>query len=644
MSLSRRAAKKLLANPLVAKVAARATMHQIATYERRLPQLWSVYARIPDAGNGVRIASGEHSRMLLSYYAYLSDHVATYPLQPLISVVMPVYRPDPKFLREALASVAVQTYASWELCIADDDSQDPASSAVLEEFRQRFPDRVRLRLMSDNEGISGASNAALELATGDYVALLDHDDRLYPNALSEVVRHINEVVARGSKQPQILYSDERVIGEHGEPLNDPFYKPDWSPLMHLSVNYTTHLSIYDTALLRKIGGFRAGFEGSQDHDLMLRAVEASSAPVEHVPAVLYQWRAHETSTAKSLDAKPHAAIAGVKAVTEACQRRGHPAHVEFEPATGHYRVDFEIPSPRPLVSIVIPTRNGSAMLETCLSSIVSKTTYSPYELVLVDNGSDEIRALELLERLEVTGGAKVIRDGDYFNFGRLCNVGAAAANGEFIVLLNNDTEVITPTWLEAMVGLAQLPDCGAVGAKLLYEDGHVQHAGVVGLGDVIAGHAGRHRPADDSMYVHLLNTVHEAIAVTAACLCIRKSTYEGVGGLDDRWVPNAYGDVDLGLRLREVGYFNVYTPYACLYHLESPSRKLNIEAFERRYMRRRWGHELLTDPYVNPNLIRSELYGIDHRFPQPEVPASLFDSLLAMQGDERLHKLGVEGK
>lgn len=624
MSLSRRMAKRLLSNPTVGRVTARAAMHQINAYERRLPFLWTLYAKIPEASAGNRSKGGEQERLLMSYYGFLRDHVPTLPVTPTISVVVPVYRTPPAFLEEALESVAAQVYKKWELCIADDHSQDPAVDRVIDGFRRRFPDRVHVKVLPSNEGISGASNAALELATGDYVALLDHDDRLYPNALAEVVRHIN----LAAQEPDILYSDERVIGEHGQALNDPFMKPDWSPQMHLSVNYTTHLSVYRRELLERIGGFRKGFEGSQDHDLMLRAVEATTTPVVHIPAVLYQWRAHEQSTAQSLEAKPHATIAGVKAVTEACERRGHPATVQFEPKTGHYRVDYRIPDPQPLVSIVIPTRNAVSLLRQCIESVRLKSTYSNYEFVIVDNGSDDPAALAYLRELSDTGAARVVSSNGYFNFARLCNTGVSHAEGEYVVLLNNDTEVITGDWLEAMVGLAQLPGTGAVGAKLLYEDGHVQHAGVVGLGDVIAGHSGRHRSADDPMYIHLINTVHEAIAVTGACLCVKKTTYQQAGGLDEQWVPNAYGDVDLCLRLRERGLVSLYTPYAQLLHLESPSRRLNVEAFERQYMRQRWGNELLNDPYVNPNLVRGESYTIDHRFPQAEVPAAFFNHLL----------------
>lgn len=629
MSRSRRIVKRALTNPVVGRVAEKVTRRQIAAYERRLPLLWNLYAHIPEAtrthGGGQR----DRQRTLAGYYSFLSAHVRTLPYQPRISVLVPVFRPDPEYLRQALQSVVIQTYENWELCVSDDHSQTPAITEVLDEFAHRLGKRIRVTALPSNRGIAAASNAALRLATGEYAALLDHDDRLYPNALGEVVRHINRVIHSGKPQPEFLYSDERVIGEHGELLYDPFMKPDWSPFMHLSVNYTTHLSVYSTELLRRIGGFREGFDGSQDHDLALRVSESVRTPVEHIPLVLYQWRAHQASTAHSLDAKPEAAHAGVRAVSEACRRRGHPADVDFDPRTGHYQLRFHLPKPPPLVSIVIPTRNEVRLLRRCVESIRSKTTYGNVEILLVDNGSDEPEACQLLDALARVDNVRVIRDEHYFNFARLCNDGVREAAGDFVVLLNNDTEVLTPDWLSSMVGLAQWPQVGAVGAKLLYEDRHVQHAGIVGLGDVVAGHAGRGRTSDDPMYAHLINTVHDALGVTGACLMVARDKYWEVGGLDEQWVPNAYGDVDLCLRLRGAGYSNVYTPGAVLLHVESPSRKANIETFERVHMRHSWGSELLTDPFLNPNLLRSEAFTIDHRFLLPEVPGSVFSAFLA---------------
>lgn len=622
----RHAGKRVLSNPTAGRIAARVTRHQIESYERRLPRLWRLYARIPATRGDSWAEAGQQERVLRSYYTFLTDHVETLAYRPVISVAVPIYNTPPEFLSEMLASVRAQSYANWELCIADDCSTDTRVAEILRTFQVEEPDRVKLTFRDTNSGIAATSNEALMLATGDYVALLDHDDRLYPNALAEVVRAINLRLKGGHARPDILYSDERVIGENGELTDDAFFKPDWSPLLHLSVNYTTHLTVYRRGILDRLGGFRLGYDGAQDHDLMLRATELAG-DVVHIPHVLYQWRAHRGSTAQSLDAKPLASQAGVRAVTDACARRGTPATVQFETRTGHYRVQYEITDPAPLVSIVIPTHDSAEVLRSCVESIRSKTTYPRYELILVDNRSTQSAAVDYLQHLEQEG-VRVLRDDRYFNFARLCNQGVAAAKGEIVVLLNNDTTVVSPGWLEAMASLVQLESVGAVGAKLLYPDGKVQHAGVVGLADVIAGHAGKGRPSDDPMYIHMVSTVHEVLAVTAACLMIRKEVFDEAGGLDEYWVPNAYGDVDACLRLRDLGYSNIYTPYAVLIHHESKTRGKNLEAFERIYMRRRWGAQLLNDPYLNPNLSRSEGYDLDRRFLLSEVPASVFSRLM----------------
>lgn len=619
--------KRVLSNPTAGRVAARMTRRQIEVYERRLPRLWRLYARIPASSMQNWRQGGHQDRLLHSYYSFLAHHVPTLPYQPSISIVVPVYNTRPEFLAQMLESVRLQTYSNWQLCLVDDASTQPHVRDALEAARRADPDRVLVAFSETNAGIAGASNAAIAMATGDFVALVDHDDRLYPNALAEVVRAINLRLADDGRIPDVLYSDERVIGECGELINEAFFKPDWSPLLHLAVNYTTHLSVYRREILEQVGGFRLGFDGAQDHDLMLRVTEQTDV-VEHIPHVLYQWRAHSESTAQSLESKPFAAQAGERAVREACARRGTPARVEFEPGTGHYRVDFDLPETPPKVSIVIPTHEAPDVLRACIESIRELTTYPDYELVLVDHRSSEPAALAYLELLKEQG-ATVLRDEGYFNFGRLCNEGVAAAAGEIVVLLNNDTTVVSPGWLQAMVSLAQIEHVGAVGAKLLYPDGTVQHGGIVGLADVIAGHAGKGRTSDDTVYIHMLNTVHEVLGVTAACLAVRKDVYQKTGGLDEGWVPNAYGDVDLCLRLREHGYTNVYTPYAVLTHHESKTRGLNIEAFERIYMRRRWALQLLNDPYLNPNLSRSEAYDLDRRFVLSEVPPSSFEGLLA---------------
>ena len=567
----------------------------------------------------------DERRMLLRYYRFLGDHVATLPLQPRISILLPVYRPDPDHLREALASVALQVYPEWELCITDDDSRTPLVTDILESFAQRFPGRVTVLVNDHNQHISGASNRCLEAATGEYVALLDQDDRLYPNSLSEVVRTINRVAAENGAPPQVMYSDERVVGPDGQHIADTFHKPDWSPFLHLGVNYTTHLAVYRRDLLTRIGGFRRGLEGAQDHDLMMRAAEVATTPVTAIPLTLYQWRSHPASTAGDDDPKPYAWDAGLRAVTEACERRGRPAAVSVDPATNHYRMSFRLPSPPPRVSIVIPNRDAPALIRSCVTSIRALSTYPDVEIVIVDNGSTDPRTSAFYDELVRNDpDTRVIHDPGYFNFARLNNAGVAAASGDYVILLNNDTEVMTPDWIEQLVMLAQFDEVGAVGTKLLYPDGSVQHGGIVGIASRIADHAGWFTGPDDHLYIDMVDTVHESIAVTAAALMIRRSLYQKVEGLDEVNVPNGYGDVDLCLRLRELGLTNVYTPYAALVHHESATRSRNIEVWELQYMRRRWPQELLNDPYLNPNLNRSGQYSPDPTIAQPDISARLF--------------------
>lgn len=533
------------------------------------------------------------------YFDHLRALVASFPYQPKISVLVPVYKPDPQFFEQCLRSVEQQIYENWELCIVDDQSNDSRLTAIIDEVRRRHPNKVKFGSNQVNSHISVTSNHCLDLATGDYVALLDHDDRLYPNALAEIVRYI---LLRN--EPEILYSDERTIDAQGEKLHQAYYKPDWSPFMHLSVNYTTHLSVYRTQLIRDIGGFRQGFEGSQDHDLMLRAVEATSKPIVHVPFCLYQWRAHAASTASTVAAKPYAAIAGEKAVGEALARRNRPAKVEYEPHTYHYRLKFELPKPPPLVSIVIPSCDKVDFLRACLESIESKTSYENWEIIISDNGSKETATHDLYKewRGKLSGRFRTLVQPRPFNFAKQINDGVRAASGEFVLLLNNDTEIVTPEWMEEMLQLAQFPEVGAVGAKLLFDDDTVQHAGVITIPLEIAVHIGFERPANDNLYCNVLNTLHECVAVTAACLLISKEKFQRLGGLNEALLPNGYGDLDFCLRLREQGFSNLFTPYARLIHHESKTRGKTIENFEIFYLRERWANSLLRDPYLNHNL------------------------------------------
>ena len=560
-----------------------------------------------------------------NYYRDVTIRARSLPYQPKISIILPVYRVDPAIFRETLASVAMQCYANWELCVVDDASGVSELQRMVREFAANHPGQVKFATNPKNVHISATSNRCIEMATGDYLALLDHDDRLTPNALAEMLRYINL-----NGDPDILYSDERVIESDGKATFLVFCKPGWSPFLHLACNYTTHLTLYRTQLIREIGGFRIGFEGSQDHDLMMRAVEATDRPIVHVPFCLYQWRAVETSTAKSADSKPYAAIAGVKAVTEACRRRGRPADVEWEPEMFHYRVRFELPAELPLVSILIPTKDQGESLQSCLESIFTSSTYPNFEVVLLDNASTQTVALDVMRQFQSDYPEQLCierLDGP-FNFARLNNHGANIARGEYLVLLNNDTVVRTPGWIEEMLRIAQFSEVAAVGCKLLYPSGEIQHAGLELQDRKIANHSFKQLPESTTAYNNITKTVHEVSAITGACLMIAQEKYHEVGGMDEVFLPNGYGDVDFCLRLSQLGYEHVYTPYATLIHEESRSRGRATETFERHYMIRKWGQQLMNDPYLNFNLKRDMSFGIDEGFPYVDPTGKDFQDLM----------------
>lgn len=567
-----------------------------------------VYNRIPLVRSGPR---GELDDAKSRYYSHLSYVCSLMPVQPLISIIVPIYNVPEEFLTECLESVAVQTYEKWELCLVDDCSNGEHIKKVVQEFSLRFPDQVHFSINGENSHISVTSNNALAMAKGEYVALLDHDDLLTPNALGEMVRYINL-----NNAPDILYSDERTVDAHGLALNEPFLKPDWSPLLHASVNYTTHLTLYKRQLVMDVGAFRVGFEGSQDHDLMLRCSEVTKKPIVHVPFVLYKWRAHPQSTAYSLSAKPYAAQAGERAVEEHFKRRGRPASVSWEAETGHYRIKFTLPENKPLVSVLIPTKDASQLLEKCLESIEEKSSWTNLELIILDNNSREKETFDLFEswKRKIGDRLKIIRCDFPFNFAKMNNLGAEAASGDYLILLNNDTEVVSPNWIEEMLMIAQWPEIGAVGAKLLYPSGNIQHAGILLADRSIAMHAALAQPEKTKMYIDMANTVHEVSAVTGACLMIAKEKFFRAGGLDELWVPNGFGDVDFAIKLRSLGLSNVFTPYALLIHHESPSRKANIENFEHFYLMQKYGSALLNDPYFHPAFHRHPHYQRNEHF------------------------------
>jgi len=541
--------------------------------------------RTPEELAAMRAASGQFSR------------------QPVVSFITPVYNTPEPFLRAMIDSVIAQAYPRWELCIADDASTAAHVRRVLEEYRGRDP-RIKVAWRETNGHISAASNTALEAATGDFVALLDHDDTLAPDALYWVVKEVND-----HPDAALIYSDEDKLDFNGARAN-AYFKCDWNYDLFLSHNLITHLGVYRAGIVRDIGGFRTGFEGAQDYDLAARFIERiRPSQIRHIPRVLYHWRMLPGSTAVGAGEKDYAAERARLAVEEHLARTGVAGTVETVPVAVQ-RVRYALPEPHALASIIIPTRNGEKLVRQCIESVREKTTYQPYEILLVDNGSDDRGALAYFERLAAEGKARVLRDPLPFNFSRINNGAARQARGDFLVFLNNDIEVISPDWLTELVSHAQRPEVGAVGARLWYPDDTIQHAGLV-LVAGLAGHAHLGKKRGDNGYFSRAALIQSLSAVTAACLCVRRDVFEEVGGFDET-LAVAFNDVDLCLKIQAAGYRNVYTPYAELYHHESASRgyedtpeKMQRFQKEADMLRERWMPVLMNDPYYNPNLTLS---------------------------------------
>ena len=524
------------------------------------------------------------------------------------SVVTPLFNTPESFLREMIESVIAQTYPNWELCLADgSDDEHAYVQQVCMEYSGK-DERVRYRKLEENKGIAGNSNEAIDMATGDYISLLDHDDLLHPAALHDVA----EVIC--STDADIVYTDETTYHyDRTEKVYIIHFKPDYAPDTLRANNYMCHFTSFRRSLLETCGAFRSGYDGSQDHDLFLRLTHEAKR-IEHIPEVLYLWRAHSQSAAESEGNKPYATIAGIKAVTDHLASLGIEAHVEtVKGLPTIYRVSYPLPSPEPLVSIIIPNCDHVSDLRTCVTSIREKTTYTNYEIVIVENNSVEQKTFEYYQDLSrEADNIKVITwPGKGFNWSTLNNYAVAeAAAGDYLLLLNNDIEVITPNWIEEMLMYAQRPDVGAVGAMLYYPDDTIQHAGVIlGLAGV-AGHAFHHRSRGDVGYFGRTCYAQNLSAVTGACMMIPKTVWDEVGGIDEEFAVN-YNDIDLCVRIREAGYLIVWTPFAELYHYESKSRgdndatpeKYAQAKRERQLFRDRW-HDVLErgDPYYNPNL------------------------------------------
>jgi GT2 family glycosyltransferase len=518
--------------------------------------------------------------------------LSTFAYQPWVSIVMPVYNTEEIWLGKALESVHRQIYPNWELCVCDDGSSNPRVQEVIKAW-QKKDSRIKAYFSLQNKGIAAASNHALDLATGEFVGFLDHDDELSPEAIFAVVRLLNTNPAL-----DLLYTDEDKIDLGGQRM-EPFFKPDWSPHLFLSMNYLSHFTVIRRKLITQVGGFRAGFEGSQDYDLFLRVVEKTNS-IGHIPRPVYSWRKTPLSTSSSrVGVKPYAHETGKKALQEALQRRQAEGEVvdTENGAPCRYRVRYRIRG-EPRVSIIIPTKDKLDLLRRCLQSIEEKTRYRNYEILVIDNQSEKPETLEFLSALPY----KVLRFLEPFNYSRINNFGVRYAAGEYLLFLNNDTQIITDEWLTALLELAQHPEVGAVGAKLLYPDGTIQHAGeILGPGGV-AAHAFWYLPGDCPGYFDFANVMRNCSAVTAACMMMRKSIFAEVGGFDEN-ITVAFNDVDLCLRVREKGYLIVYTPYARAYHHESATRGRSHPLSDEEYFRKRWGQVIdRGDPYYSPHL------------------------------------------
>ena len=544
---------------------------------------------------------------------------------PLISIVVPVYRTPEIYLREMMESVMEQTYGNWELCLADASPRgeqlrqdlkkikgrktrdavmkipdgDTELTSVIREYQLK-DSRIRYEILKENKSIAENSNAAMEMATGDFVGLLDHDDTLEPNALYEVARKICE-----DDRVDVVYTDEDKINSKGTKHLTPNMKPDFNLDLLRSNNYICHLFVVRRILMEKVGGFRKEFDGAQDYDFILRCTEEAEK-IAHVHKVLYHWRTHEKSTSDNPESKIYAFHAGRRAVESHLQRLGIQAEVEETCDLGYYRVKYPVTG-SPMVSILIPNKDQLQTLKKCLKSIWEKTEYTNYEILIIENNSIEKETFEFYKKIDGRHHVRVLYWDKEFNYSAINNFGAAQAKGEYLLLLNNDTEVITKGWMKELLSHCQRPEVGMVGAKLYFPDNTIQSAGtIIGMGGM-ADHAFVNMDRKKSGYMHRASIQVDMSGVTAACAMVKRSVYEEVGGLEEK-LTVAFNDVDLGLKIVTAGYLIVFDPYAELYHYESKSRGVNDEKKERharevRYTQEKWADFLAAgDPCYNQNL------------------------------------------
>ncbi len=538
------------------------------------------------------------------------EDINNFKYKPKISIIMPVYIVEEKYLREAIESVLLQTYTNWELCIADDAPKKTYIKKILNEYKKKDK-RVKVVFRKKNGHISRSSNSALKLATGEFIGLLDNDDIIHPQALYEVVKCLNN-----NKTLDFIYSDEDKLELDGRRTH-PFFKPDWSPDMFLSANYLCHFTVIRKKLVDKVRGFRVGYEGSQDYDLFLRVTEKTKN-IHHIPDILYSWRKIPGSTAVNYDIKNYAYKSSVKTLKSVIKRRKINAILEDGIMPGMFRIKYKIKG-NPLVSIIIPTKDKVNYLKRCIKSILKKSTYRNFEILIVDTGSEEGKTERYYKKLKKFDEIRFLNWNKEFNYSAVNNFGAENAKGKYLLFLNNDTEVINPDWIESMLEHAQRKEIGAVGAKLLYPNDRVQHAGIIlGFGGV-AGHAMKYFKDIKLGLPYPKDIIRNYAAVTAACMMVSKKKFLKVGGLDEKF-RIAFNDVDFCLKLYDRGYLNLYTPYSKLYHYESitvgrpneGTRDMLGFHRETKKMKEKWGDLIKNDPYYNPNLsLEEENFSLD---------------------------------
>ena len=521
--------------------------------------------------------------------------------EPLISVAVPAYRTPGTFLVQMMDSLLAQTYRNWELCIANGSPEDPEMKKILREYTGKDK-RIRVKNLEENLGIAGNTNAALEMAEGEFIGILDHDDLLAPNALYEIAAALDK---DGSLEA--VYTDEdKVTTDLGEHFQ-PHLKPDFNLDLLRSNNYICHFFVVKRSVLEKTGGFRPEFEGAQDYDFIFRCVE-NAEKVGHIPEILYHWRTHKESTADNPASKMYAFEAGKRAIEAHLERTGVPGTVSHTPDYGFYRVTYPVQG-EPLVSIIIPNKDEKETLKACIESIREKTEYTNYEILIIENNSTSQEIFHYYKELSEDPGIRLLRWKKKFNYSAINNYGVRHAKGEYLLFLNNDVTVITPGWIKEMLGVCQRPDTGAVGVKLIYPDNTIQHAGcVIGIGG-IAGHMFVDMPANRTGYLHKASLLQDMSAVTAACMMMKRSAFVEAGGFTEE-LSVAFNDVDLCLKVRQNGKLIVYDPYVQLYHMESKTRgvednKAKVRRFQEEieYMRTRWIDILKKgDPYYNKNL------------------------------------------